>query len=79
MGERCQCYTQQATKLPVPLALCVQIVKGGYFNDWQGALRGRGGSAPIAVPAAYPAGSVGAAALQGQGLGLPTDKQGGAS
>jgi zona occludens toxin len=39
MGKRCECYTQQATKLPVPLALCSDIVKGGYFNDWQGALQ----------------------------------------
>lgn len=38
MGERCNCYTQQATKLTVPKDLCLQIVKGGYFNDWLGAL-----------------------------------------
>lgn len=38
MGSRCDCYTQQATKLQVPHSLCVQIVKGGFFNDWQAAL-----------------------------------------
>lgn len=39
MGDRCECYTQQATKLPVPVSLCVQIVKCGFFNDWQTALQ----------------------------------------
>lgn len=39
MGSRCECYTQQATKIPVPMALCVQIVKGGFFNDWQQAVQ----------------------------------------
>lgn len=37
-GPRCQCYSQQATRLDVPASLCNQIVKGGYFNDWIGAL-----------------------------------------
>jgi zona occludens toxin len=35
MGARCDCYTQQATKLQVPSSICLQIVKGGFFNDWQ--------------------------------------------
>lgn len=35
MGARCDCFTQQATKLPVPRPLCLQIVKDGFFNDWQ--------------------------------------------
>ena len=35
MGDRCDCYTQQATKLQVPKPLCLQIVKNGFFNDWQ--------------------------------------------
>jgi zona occludens toxin len=34
MGPRCSCYTQQATPLNTPIALCLQIVKGGYFMDW---------------------------------------------
>lgn len=33
-GDRCQCYTQQATKLSVPDDVCRQIVLGGYFVDW---------------------------------------------
>lgn len=35
MGERCECYTQQATLMHVSHAVCVQIVKRGYFVDWQ--------------------------------------------
>lgn len=35
MGERCECYTQQATVMQVAHAVCVQIVKRGYFVDWQ--------------------------------------------
>lgn len=32
-GE-CRCYTQQATRMPVPPMLCAQIVERGYFVDW---------------------------------------------
>lgn len=39
MGNRCNCYTQQATPLDVPASLCKQIVKGGMFLDWESALR----------------------------------------
>lgn len=35
MGPRCQCYSQQATKIDVPDDLCRSIVKNGYFMDWQ--------------------------------------------
>jgi zona occludens toxin len=34
MGSRCNCYTQQGTTLDVPSAICLQIVKGGFFLDW---------------------------------------------
>lgn len=34
MGERCTCYTQQATRLPMNEATCGQIVAGGYFQEW---------------------------------------------
>lgn len=34
MGPRCECYTQQGTKLPVPLGTCQSIVKTGFFVDW---------------------------------------------
>lgn len=35
MGSKCDCYSQQATKLQVKFDLCIQIVKNGYFVDWQ--------------------------------------------
>lgn len=35
MGERCGCYTQQATRLEVPRGMCEQIVAGGFFVSWQ--------------------------------------------
>jgi len=38
MGPRCNCFTQQATKLDVPHDLCKQIVAGGFFTDWQAAI-----------------------------------------
>lgn len=52
MGGRCQCYTQQGTKLPVPLDLCSQIIKNGFFKDWGQALQASGAApaAPGAVP-----------------------------
>lgn len=51
MGKRCECYTQQATPLQVPASLCTQIVKGGFFNDWQQALQqAAAGQAPQATP-----------------------------
>lgn len=51
MGSRCECFTQQATKLPVPMPLCLQIVKGGFFQDWGQALQqaNSGQSAPSVV------------------------------
>lgn len=35
MGPRCECFTQQATRINVPLELCRQIVAGGLFIDWR--------------------------------------------
>lgn len=35
MGKVCKCYTQQATVMPVSGAVCVQIVKNGFFVDWK--------------------------------------------
>nr|WP_315489899.1 zonular occludens toxin domain-containing protein [uncultured Rhodoferax sp.] len=34
MGSRCDCYTQQGTKLQTSAHLCKQIVAGGFFQDW---------------------------------------------
>lgn len=47
MGDRCQCYTQQATKLEVPMALCKQIVAGGFFMDWENAYRQAQNGSPV--------------------------------
>mgnify|MGYP003375778094 CR=1 FL=1 len=35
MGTRCQCYSQQATRLDVPIDVCTQIVERGYFQDFK--------------------------------------------
>lgn len=35
MGQRCDCYTQQATLLQVAHDVCMQIVQRGYFMDWK--------------------------------------------
>lgn len=36
MGDRCDCFTQQGTLLPgTSRDVCQQIVKQGYFVDWQ--------------------------------------------
>lgn len=67
MGDRCQCYTQQATPLNIADALCKTIVKQGMFMDWLppsgegGALAGGpGGAAPLAPSTARPAAPVSA-------------------
>lgn len=35
MGQRCECYSQQATRLMVSLDTCQRTVRNGYFVDWQ--------------------------------------------
>lgn len=35
MGADCRCYTDQATRLNVPRELCVQIVKNGFYVDFE--------------------------------------------
>ena len=34
-SQGCTCYSQQGTKLVVPAEICTQIVKNGYFVDWE--------------------------------------------
>lgn len=34
MGKRCSCYTQQATPIDVPREMCLNIVKNGFFEDF---------------------------------------------
>ena len=31
----CKCYSQQATRIHVPIAMCLEIVAKGYFLDWE--------------------------------------------
>lgn len=33
-GTRCQCYSQQATKLEMPLNACLDIAHNGYFEEF---------------------------------------------
>lgn len=33
----CNCYTQQATPVKVPFAVCLAMVKRGWFDDWKSA------------------------------------------
>ncbi len=41
MAKTCTCYTQQGTRLPTDGATCAQIVRDGFFVDWDQS-RGRG-------------------------------------
>jgi zona occludens toxin len=57
MGERCDCYSQQGTYLRASKDVCLQIVKHGFFVDWQQAQLApvgnpppRPASAPVAAP-----------------------------
>lgn len=54
MAKRCECYTQQGTKLPTPGELCKQIVANGYFMDWspnqQGSAAVRGEDPRTSAP-----------------------------
>lgn len=55
MGDRCKCFSQQATPLPIDPHTCYQIVQGGYFLDWDpGQKQSGGASAAANVPPAQP-------------------------
>lgn len=47
MGKRCECYTQQATRLQTPHDVCVQIAANGFFIAWQQPLQGGLSSQPL--------------------------------
>ncbi|MBN9430357.1 MAG: zonular occludens toxin [Burkholderiales bacterium] len=34
-AKRCECWSQQATRMQMPESMCRQIVANGYFVDWQ--------------------------------------------
>lgn len=42
MGARCDCYTQQGTLLRVSASTCGQIVRHGFFVDWNQQGQGHG-------------------------------------
>ena len=51
MGTRCNCYTQQATRITtITDATCRDLVKGGYFHDWQPDPTSSSTTAAIAAP-----------------------------
>lgn len=45
MGKRCSCFTQQGTAMDTPAAICDQIVKGGFFQEWATPAPTAGGGA----------------------------------
>lgn len=47
-GDRCQCYTQQATKLDMPMNVCLDIAHNGYFREFQAD---QGAQAPVSAGA----------------------------
>jgi len=55
MGKACKCYTQQATLLQVSGPVCLQIVRQGYFVDWQQAQQAQQMPAPVVSQQAQPA------------------------
>lgn len=45
-ARTCECYTQQGTRLQVPLATCESIVRNGFFIEWH--QEAASGAAPMA-------------------------------
>jgi zona occludens toxin len=60
MGDRCDCFTQQGTKLQTPKVTCESIVASGFFVDW--AAGGTGGDRKENEAAQRPADRAGAPA-----------------
>lgn len=51
----CECYTQQGTRLSVPLATCESIVRNGFFIEWrQEQTRAVSPMAPLAAQPVQP-------------------------
>lgn len=46
-AKRCECYTQQGTLLRTSAAVCTQIVKYGYFMDWDDGRNKREAAQPM--------------------------------
>lgn len=56
---RCQCYTQQGTRLEVPADLCRSVAAGGFFVAWAKPEPAHGSSKPLPVGRQDPAPAVG--------------------
>jgi len=82
MGDRCTCYTDQATRLAVDVTTCRAIAAGGFFIAWaQAAAPGSVASAPagVVVPA-VDASPPGVGGIRSSGVGLfarPAENVGG--
>lgn len=73
-ATRCECYTQQATKLQVPDAMCRQIVAGGFFMDWDNALQqAKNGAQPLSAGGAVQVQPQGVAAAPAPALQLASE------
>lgn len=69
MGSRCECYSQQGTRLVTPESLCRGIVAGGFFVAWD---TGRGSTERPSPVASYaPPGAVVGPAAVGINGALP--------
>lgn len=74
-GARCECWSQDATRLDVPVGVCREIVAGGFFQDFgvgassgPGSAEGaRSGPAVTVAPAVAAQGGV----IEGRGLVVP--------
>jgi len=53
--KRCQCYTQQGTRLEVPTKMCQDITAGGFFVAWDQPAAKAIPQAPMSVPQVLPA------------------------
>lgn len=51
VSGKCDCYSQQATRLQVPVPVCVEIARNGVFIDWQQAGPAPGGGVRGSAPA----------------------------
>ncbi len=70
MWDRCDCFTQQGTKLQVKSMMCKSIVASGFFVDWeQNTGRGGAGGSGAAVERPLTAAGAPAAASSGAPAG----------
>jgi zona occludens toxin len=73
-SKGCTCYSQQGTKLLVPDEICTQIVKNGYFVDWEKPQANNSGPAGLQERPSLVAQSA-PAASQPQTVPMPEPKE----